>query len=873
MTFRQLTGSVAALPILLSVAADAPAQADAARAAGAVDTEHGIIAVARELRGLGSIKRVLVIGAHPDDEDSALLAVLERGMGADAAYLSLTRGEGGQNLIGSELGVALGLLRTEELLAARRIDGAEQYFTRAYDFGYSKSADETFRFWPRDSLLADVVLAIRRFRPQVIVTIFSGTPRDGHGQHRAAGMLAREAYEVAGDPGRFGDLGLAPWNPSKLYRSTRFDSAATTLTVETGRLDMLYGRSYHQMAMAARSQHRSQDMGRIEGLGPQETRLQLLESRVDVPEDESSLFDGIDTTLVGRLEAIRDRGLRGQLAELLTGYGAHLRAAREALGRTATPELETHLATALATVRRAREATARAGDEAELLRFALGVDEAKLETALAEAAGVIVGAFADDDLLVPGQRLAVEVAVWNAGQRPVELGSLSLETPAGWEVEPLDGPEARLAPASLRRLRYRIAVPAAAAISRPYYLQEPRAGALYRWPDDTPERGRPRGTPPIRAELDVSIAGQQVRRRVEVVYRFADQARGEIRRRLAVVPAVGVSLEPRTAVLPLGSGRTLAFGVTLRGEAPDGASGRLRLEAPGGWTVAPSAVEFDLDAPGATASFDFAVEAPDSQAAGAYRLQAVAESGGRRYTSGYTFIDYDHVRRSLMFSNAEAEVEAFDVIADTSQRVAYVAGAARRNVVTGITSLGLPVDVLTGREVETRDLSRYEVIVIGPRAYETNPALVAANGRYLEWTRRGGTLIVQYQQYGFFRGGLAPYPLRARFPHDRVSDEGAPVNVLVPDHPLFNRPNRIDSRDFEGWVQERGLYFASEWDERYQPLLETADPGEEARRGGLLVARYGDGLYVYTGLSLFRQLPAGVPGAYRLLANLLSLAS
>jgi hypothetical protein len=773
------------------------------------------------------------------------------------------------------LGIGLGILRTEELMAARRLDGADQFFTRAYDFGYSKSADETFRYWPRDSLLADVVYIVRRFRPQVIVSIFSGTRRDGHGQHQVAGIIAREAFYAAGDPQRFPeqlDAGLEPWAPQKLYRSTRFDTASATLTVETGALDLLYGRSYHQIAMAGRSQHRSQDMGRIEALGPRRTTMELVESRSDVMKtDESSLFEGIDTTLIGMLPAIRDRTTRALLAELLTGYEAHLRDARAALGRSTPSDLVAHLGLALATLREAIEVTSAPGGESGFLRFALAVDEAKLETAIAEGAGVIVEAFADDDLVVPGQQLSVEVQVWNGGGRPVDIESISLATPAGWGVEPLDAGTAQVGAASLARLRFRLTVPDSAKPTRPYFLRTPVDGGVYVWPFASEERGRARSAPVVEAEVDVSIAGQIIGRKAEVVFRFADQARGEVRRPLYVVPALGVSVVPGVAILPLGRAEGLSFRVALRSEAVPGMDGRLYMEAPDGWSVEPAAAQFQVGAPGSTATYDFRVSPPDDVAAGAHVLTAVAlTADGRRYTSGYSIIDYEHVRRNVLFHESEARIEALDVAVDTGLRVAYVPGAGDA-VAEAIASLDVAVEVLNEDAIAAGDLSAYDVIVLGIRAYETNDALVASNGRYLEWVREGGTLIVQYQQYRYFRGAFAPYPLEARRPHDRVTDETAPVTVLAPDHALFTRPNVIGSDDFSGWVQERGLYFASVWDERYQPLLEMADPGEDAKRGGVLVARLGDGVYVYTGLSLFRQLPAGVPGAYRLLANLLSL--
>ena len=845
-------------------------------AQGVVDPEHGLVAVAQLLRGLGSVKRVLVIGAHPDDEDTGLLAVLVRGLGADAAYLALNRGEGGQNLIGPEFGVGLGLLRTEELLAARRLDSASQYFSRAYDFGYSKSAEETFRFWPRDSVLADVVYVVRKFRPQIIVSIFTGTRRDGHGQHQVAGILAREAFDVAGDPSRFPEQlagELKPWTPLKLYRSTRFDTASTTLAVETGRLDLLFGRSYHQIAMASRSQHRSQDMGRIESLGPRRTSLQLLESRVAAGHagSETSLFDGVDTTLVGSRGAMPPDESRRALVEQLAEYGAHLRRAREALSQRPSASLISHLSLALAALWRARDLTAMAGPQAGTLRFALGEDDRKLEAALSEAAGVIVDAFSSDDLVVPGQSFEVEVQIWNGGDTGVDLRDLSLRTPAGWRVEPLEPGDAALAPGTLTRRRFSITVPKDAEPTRPYFLRSPRAGAVYAWPADTSVRARPFSAPLVEAQVGLTIAGQAVQRRAEAVYRFADQAAGEVRRPLYVVPAVGVGVAPTTAVWPLGQTGGLTLSVRLEGESPAGSRGRVWLELPAGWTVTPVEAAFKLAGPGRATTVDFQLSAAPLLEAGPYEVRAVAQTAnGRRYGLGYTIIDYPHIQRNILFEDAVARIEAFELQVERDLRVAYVPGAGDA-VADAIVAMGLSVDVLDDRAVAAGDLSGYEVIVLGIRAYETNATLVASNDRLLEWVRAGGTLIVQYQQYGYFDGEYAPYPLSARRPHDRVSDEGAAIGVLLPDHPAFKRPNEIGPRDFDGWVQERGLYFASEWDDRYQALLETADPGERAQRGGLLVARYGDGLYVYTGLSLFRQLPAGVPGAYRLLANLLSL--
>lgn len=858
-----------ALRVGLAVAIIVPTSA---AAQGAVDPEHGIVAVGRSLRGLGSVKRVLLIGAHPDDEDTALLTWLERGIGADAAYLSLNRGEGGQNLIGSELGVELGLIRTGELLAARELDGAEQFFTRAYDYGYSKSAEEAFRFWSRDSLLADVVATIRRFRPQVVVSIFSGTQRDGHGQHQAAGILAREAFVVAADPARFpeqSEWGLAPWQPLKLYRSTRFDRDATTLAIETGEFDPLYGRSYHQIAMAGRSQHRSQDMGRIEALGPRRTRLQLLESRVRTDED-TGLFSGVDTSFSGALGAVLGGALEGNLAAAVEAYEGRLDRARDAFRVWRQERLEEELSFALAALDGIAEGL-RARAAEPHAEFLLRQERAHLENALAEAAGIVVAAFTSDDLIVPGQALMVEVELWNGGDRALAIDGIELVMPVGWSSESTTAIPNTLAPDTLVETRFRVDVSRKARPSHPYFLERPLSGAMYSWPDDPTVRGLAFGPPPVRVRVHMRVAGRALSRDIDAVYRYADQARGEVRRPVDVVPALGVGVQPEVSIQPLDRDWPLDVSVKLRAESPDGISGSLWLRAPKGWGVMPPEAEFDFKGPGSERLHRFRVTPAPNVAAGTYVLRAEAEDGrGRLYDIGYTMIDYPHIRRALLFHEPLMRVEAFELAVDSTLRVGLIPGVGGA-VADAIESMGMQVDILSDRTIRMEDLSSYDVLVLGIRAYETNAALVAANDRVLEWVQRGGTLIVQYQQYAFFREGYAPYRMTARFPHDRVSDEQAEIRMLDPEHPVFTRPNRIEPADFEGWIQERGLYFPGEWDERYTPLIETADPGEAAKRGALLVAEYGDGLYVYTGLSLFRQLPVGVPGAYRLLANLLNL--
>lgn len=798
--------------------------AGAGRAQLAPAGTGGVAALAGTLRQLGSTKRVLMIGAHPDDEDTQLLVLLSRGLGAQAAYLSLTRGEGGQNLIGPELGAELGIIRTEELLAARELDGARQYFTRAYDFGFSKSADETFRFWPRDSILKDVLDVIRRFRPQIIVAVFSGTPADGHGQHQVSGIIARQAFDLLRD-----SIG----GPVKFYRSTRFDSAATTVTMAAGTLDPIIGQSYFQIAAASRSRHRSQDMGVLQRPGPSTVRIGLIASKI--PGAEAALFAGVDTVIRA------------------PGYAALIDSARAALSPWRPGAALPYLIRAL-----------RALGSTDVEQRAL------LERAIAIAAGVSIDGTTDDGIVTPGERLQLEVNVWNAGDSTVRVDSVAVVAPSGWTLDRPEPAAPTVTGGSLQTRRFVLNVGRDAERTQPYFLRRPlvNRGGLYDW-SGTPAdvRGLPFEPPPVTARVRLTIAGESITLSREVVYRYRDQAIGEVRRPIFVTRDVDIAIAPEELLWPIdGSAREPRhFTLTVTNRSRGAAATAVRATVPPGWPPVPAeSLAFTREDESKSVALTVAPPTGEALKPGTYELRAG--------TGWLEIIDYPHIRPRALTRPSVAEIRATRVALPGLARIGYVRGASDR-VPEALLAIGLPIELIGGDSLARGDLSRYDAIVIGSRAYETDPALVTNNSRLLEYGRAGGLIIVQYQQYPFVDGGFAPYPLTIARPHDRVTDENAAMTPLDPANPVFHYPNDIAPEDWRGWVQERGLYFAHTWDTTYVPVLETHDPGTPLTelKGGLLIAPLGRGTYVYTGLSFFRQLPAGVPGAYRLFVNLLGL--
>jgi LmbE family N-acetylglucosaminyl deacetylase len=808
------------------------------------------------------------VGAHPDDEDTQLITWLARGRGVETAYLSLTRGDGGQNLIGNELGEALGVIRTEELLAARRIDGGRQYFTRAYDFGFSKSAEETYRHWPKDSILRDVVTVVRAFRPHVIVSVFSGTPRDGHGHHQVAGLLAREAYELAGDtvrmPRTINGWRLDPWTPLKFYRSSRFAPDSATLRFNVGEYDPILGRSYAEIAGESRSQHKSQGFGALQRKGVVWDYLRREATRMNpgqTARSEGSLFDGIDTTVAALERIASSTRERAAIGALDSAIAAVRRAPYWGDPSSVVPLLAAVSWRAQAPV---------SGE----LRHAFSQIAERATRALQLASGATVDAEADREVVGSGEAsrdsVRVTVTMYNRGRIPVAVARP--ETPrecrAGTVNSATDGSANPLTipPDSAKAWTVWICSGSSGA---PRWLEPGRIGDIFAGtPDLSPAADHESG---VRLQMIVPVGAAERRPvgvpfTVALVRRFADPVRGEVRRPVAFVPRISVLLDRPVELAPANAPMERTVYVRLRSAAIVPREVSVMLRPPAGLTP-DSAARTIILAPGAAATVSFRVRG--RLLAGRHRISARAESAGERYEVGYTTIDYDHIRPRHLYRAAVTDVVATDVAVPIGLSVAYLLGVGD-NVAPTIEQLGIPVTLVAAAAVPNLDPARTRVLVIGPRAYEANDSLRANASAVLDFARRGGTVIVQYGQHEMMQPGIMPYPITVERRADRVTEEDAPVRVLDPASSILTYPNRVTDRDFAGWVQERALYMPRSFDSRYHAPLSVNDPGEPPNQGAILVAPVGRGTYVYTTLAFFRQLPAGHPGAARLFVNLLA---
>jgi LmbE family N-acetylglucosaminyl deacetylase len=838
--------------------------------------ERGAADLLAAVDGIGVSARVLVIAAHPDDEDTNLITWLARGRHVETAYLSLTRGDGGQNLIGNELGESLGAIRTQELLAARRIDGAKQYFARAFDFGFSKTADETLTQWAKDSLLRDVITVVRSFRPHVIVSVFSGTPSDGHGHHQVAGILAREAYDLSGDVSRFpaaATAGFTPWTVQKFYRSAnfRFQDRAT-LRVNVGEFSPLLGRSFAEIAAESRSRHRSQAFGSLQTKGPRFALLLREATRTNDQQparDERSLFDGIDTTWNRFREAVRVPRRRAALDSLAPAF----REARLALDLRRPASV----LPALARVQRLMDAVcgeaspdnpcaSLAGDGSLLVRDpdlfrTMENASVRAQWALQLAAGVAVEATAPREVWAAGEPVPVSIAIYNRGTSDVRVTRRVLLGPDSPPVFAAGGPRT-IAPDSIHRDSLTATIRLA---SQPWWLAAPRHGAMFGVagsPSD--EGGRRRGATVV---TSFEVSGAPFSIFAPVVHRFADPVRGEINRPMALAPPVTVTLDREIEYAPAGVRLERAVRVHLQSHSGTRRLVDVRLTLPPGLGTNEPVQRVELARAGdvRTVSFTITGQLPS----GRHVISATASAGAETFRSGYTEVRYEHIETQRLYRPSTLALQAVDVRVPSGTTVAYINGVGD-NSAAMLAQLGVDVTVVDPADLGQLDLSKYSAVVVGTRAYEASQELVMHNARLLEYAQRGGTLVVQYGQYEMTAPGIMPYPITLSRPADRVTVENAPVQIIDPASPVLVAPNRITAADFEGWQQDRSLYMPRTFDPAFRASVETNDPGDAANRGGILVAPYGSGTYVYTTLAFFRQLPNGIPGAARLFVNLLA---
>jgi LmbE family N-acetylglucosaminyl deacetylase len=885
--------------------------------------DRGAAALEQSLRRLRTTASVMDIVAHPDDEDGALLTYLSRGVGARAILFTLTRGEGGQNAMSAESYDALGVIRTQELLKATEYYGARQIWGTEADFGFSKTQAEAFARWGHDRVLYDAVLAVRRERPQVIVATFIGAVSDGHGQHQVSGEIAQEVFKAAGDPKVFPEQlkdGIEPWQPLAVYGMVPFapvtdkgvfdyatgkwapakfrnyatgdwitGEPSTDATVAVGNWDPVLGRSYAQIARQGWGEQKSQNGGANPTLsGPGTAKYHLwavapLAAPVgDDPKAPSrDLFHNervnIDTSISGleRLGAGADWLSQG-LKEIDTGIEGFSAQCPCKDGPETAHRLTPLYRETLALRTRVSSSSLDAQAKASLL-FELDAKIGEFQSAFQDLLGLEVTTFRTNESSIqsggfrgnsadetprsvsPGEEFKVRVYV--SGLSPdVKLEKTWFESPSKepWKHGEAVG-TAKAPPVS--DAIFSLKVPEDAEPTQPFFTR-PSIEQPYYDISHPDWRLRSFAPYPLAAWAEFSFDGLPIRLGEVVQTLQRATGRGGFYEPLVVTPAIGVSVQPDARILPL-DGSALPVKVTVHTQAA--AEGTVTLKLPSGWREEPSEAQFKRTAAGDTEPILFSVT-PAAAETGAYTMEAVVHSGGRTYESGWQSVGYPGLLPYNLYQAAQLKTRKVDVKLAPGLRIGYVMGTGDL-VPDAIEELGGEVHLLSAPELSSGDLSAWNVIVIGIRAYSNRPELTTAQARLEEFVRNGGTVIVQYQS-GNFPAPLA-LSMNNRMP-ERVVDEQSPVKLLNTDNPLLKQPNAITAADFEGWVEERGHSFLDTWDPGFTPLTETEDTGQDPQRGGLVVAHPGKGTYIYVAYALYRQLPELVPGAYRLLANLLS---
>ena len=882
-----------------------------------IPANEGSTALWQSLLKLRTRASLMMIVAHPDDEDGGMLTYESRGQGAHVAMMTLTRGEGGQNLMSGDFDDALGLVRTQELLAADRYLGVDQLWGTEIDFGFSKTKEESLKNWGQDRVLYDAVRAVRLYRPLVVTSVFVGGVTDGHGQHQVSGEMAQEVFTAAGDPKVFPEqiaAGLMPWSPLKVYARAPFfpvsakgmydyatgkytparfynyvtkqwttEVPKTNVTVPEGDYSPVLGMSYLQFARQGLGLQKTQNGGMgVPAAGAFDVPYHRYGSRVSSPEEEKSFFDGVDISLEGiaTLAPEEKNFLRQNLAKidgLVSQAAAVYKIA--APGKTA-PLLKDGLQATEELIAEVEASGLTPREKYDVLHE-LTIKRVQFNDALVEALGLslraqVVGKpetglfarFGDgaDTFVtaIPGQSFDVQMHVVNGSDMPVKIAAETLESSAGaTSVKTAGAPGETIANGNADDVRYTVTLPQGATPTRPSFTQPTLEQAYYDVADPA-LRNASLPLPPLTAWVTVEYDGVEVRlgQVVQTLHRVTGQ--GTVYEPLVVAPAVSVQVSPAAGVVPL-TEKTLMVTAKVRSNVKAAAAGTIRLELPTGWTAIPAKAEFALARDGDSVDVPFVVT-PGKMAEKAYTMTAVATYAGQDYREGYKTVGYAGLLPANLYHPATYRARGVDVKAASGLKVGYLPGTGDE-VEASLGNIGIHATTLTLDDVAEGRLAGYDVVVLGVRAYAAHPGLAASNGQLLDYAKRGGVVIVQYNRGQFDYG---PYAFSLGN-EEKVVDETAPVQLLIPDSPALNWPNKITEQDFEGWVEERGHSFMEIWDPRYQALLETHDPEQDPQKGGLLVAKTGKGIYVYVAFALYRELPEGVPGAYRLFANLLSL--
>lgn len=799
-------------------------------------TSNQIYEKVQKLNFLGS---ALYIAAHPDDENTRLIAYLSNHEKARTGYLSLTRGDGGQNLIGPEMRELLGVIRTQELLAARGVDGGEQRFSRANDFGYSKHPDETLKIWDKDKVLADVVWAIRTFKPDVIINRFNHrTPGTTHGHHTSSAMLSVEAFDLANDKTKYPEQleYTNTWKPNRLFFNTswwfygsqeKFAKAdkSKMLSFDIGTYYPLKGLSNNELASIASSQHLCQGFGRLTTRGTQTEYVEFLKG--DFPKDKKDIFSGINTTW-NRVEG------GGEIGDILYDVEQNFDFVNPSK----------HLPALLKAYQKVQKLKSEHWKK---------VKTKELKEIIEACAGLYLEASAESSSATPNSSLNVDFEVLNRSGVSIELSSIKILPENKKIVKDLD-----LANNEKKTFTESILIPEV-SYSSPYWLEKPWGLGMYTV-ESQQLRGKPETPRPIQVQFNLMIENESISFVKPIVHRYSKRDKGEIYEPFEVLPKVTTKLLNK--VLVFSSEKSQKVTVEVRTGAKN-INGKVALKAPNGWTVTPNEAKFSIAQKGDIQLIDFMVTPTKKESEGV--LKAIAKVEGKNYDKELIEINYNHIPKQSVLLPSQAKVVRMN-IKKNGTRIGYIQGSGDA-IPESLQQIGYEVTELNVNEING-NLEQFDAVVVGIRAYNTIKELQFKQKYLLEYVKNGGNVIVQYNTN---RGVDVQAPYNLQLSRDRVTDENANVTFLAKEHSILNYPNKITEADFDGWVQERGLYFPNKWSKEYTPILSMHDKGESAKDGSLLVAKYGKGNYIYTGLSFFRELPAGVSGAYKLFANLLSV--